>query len=96
MNAESGLTVLVHHHGGFSGHWESPPVTSRAPSHLLCGPDDEDTMSGQEGGKEGGKLSLRDQRLDFLQSRDPFLQEVKIVCGNTKRGIRRREQEAQQ
>ena len=56
----------------------------------LCGPNNEDLVSGREEGKAGGKLLLQGQRLwTFCKARDTLL-ELKMVCDNRKGGIRER------
>lgn len=85
-----GPTPLVH---GSHGQWHLRPQgeTSVSPPRclatFLCGSQSEDSVPRREGGKAGGKPSL--ESLDSMQSWRPTLLELKTICSNTKRDIKR-------
>ena len=91
VNLGEGATELAHGSHG-QGHFWPQGGTSMSPPRchatFLCGSESEDSVPRQEGGKAGGKPSLKS--LDSTQSWRPTLLELKTICSNTKGGIKER------
>ena len=61
---------------------------ARCLATFFCGSESEESVPRQEGGKVGGKPSLKS--LDSMKSWRPTLQELKTICSNTEGDIRER------